>query len=166
MSRNFKTLSVQTLQYVILLPKKLRPNISFLFVFQTDSKQEVDTYYKMYGGAFTSANLMRKALMKATEEKGCFVFDRTSTSANPEERYFYWRSGSAQDPEFVVGTPWSQKQYRDMYDPDWEQRHNLELEQTKEKTTQKYGKKTGTSRKKKTEHIKPHEFTEVELVPM
>lgn len=156
-SRNFKVWFAILVQYIYLINKNYRRQLSHIFLFAMSSNTDIKDAYKEFGSFFTKEGDFKQALLYATQNRGTLVIDVLKQTTKIEEKAFWYRHEKKQPP-FKIGSDWFNKHVKKKYDPNWEKKRDEEkrkrIEELEEITAAKQSKK----RKKNDEPL------EIELV--
>lgn len=103
--RHLQIFFINIAQYIMVIPKDMRSQIDFFFIF----RQKGDTYIKpIYDNLFSHIpyDTFVELLTNITADYGCLVFDRWAGASNADPMagiYFYRTSVDDRKPKYMVG---------------------------------------------------------------
>lgn len=100
--RHLKLLFVIATQYAILLPRDIRSNLDFVFLFKESNMGNRRRLYDNFAGMFKTFQDFEATFDKYTADFGIMVVDNTSASTRLEDRVFHYKANLRRD-DFKVG---------------------------------------------------------------
>ena len=159
-SRNFKTLLIVLIQYLYMLPKKYRKQISHIFFFGVDSIKDIKTIHEDFGGVVENFAEFKRIFLKATDKRGCLVIKVNERTLKIEEKMF-WYSIEGGTEAFTLGADWFKEQAKERYNKEWENKKTVEAQQRIEELTG--GKRKGGQKQEGTKNKKQKNDVQLDI---
>jgi len=102
--RHSNLMLILTLQYVLGIPPPLRSNVDYAFLFATDSQADMKKLYENYATIIPTYDMFKKIFLACTEDHGCLVINRSTTSNQLTDKVFYYKANPRGTPPFKFGS--------------------------------------------------------------
>lgn len=93
---------LMAVQYVMSMPRKIRANVDYVFIFKDNDVNNRKNIHKSWGGMINSFVEFDEILQAVTDDHRCLVIDNTSQNSDPGECLF-WFKADLNLPDFQVG---------------------------------------------------------------
>ena len=103
MGRHYAHLIVFAFQEALDLPKKMRSNLDYIFIFKEGLPKARETLYKNYG-AYLKLDQFTQLLDQCTDQYKCLVIDNRNTGTRPEDVYYWYKAQYLEPDQVRVGS--------------------------------------------------------------
>lgn len=101
--RHYNIFLIISLQYLILLDKKLRGNVDWIFFTMETSQTNLNRFYDEYFNRFPNKEVFKKAFREMTDGFKCIVANNNCKSNNFNESVF-WYEAQYPVPDYTLGS--------------------------------------------------------------